>query len=428
MCSPLPLFTPDLVQDVLGIRRAGSALRPRARNPNFLSSINGLWLRQGDEQQQSVIHALRVAQQGEHLQDVVVFLYGPHDHFVGRIDADSAQLHDRYWVLNNAWVSGAAGTPVHHASYSLPTTLTPEQIVESSASPDTLSFWDLPGYIRAAQAAGFSATRYQLYLYTLYALPALFAAMVFMAASFFAQIRARSGHCQGHPVQRRSRIRRLFLSGPDQRSGQDRGGTDPAGGDGAGIGIDPDRHDFGLQPGGWLMKSSMVRLALGSAALLPLLVSAAAQIGAPAPAAKPEPTPILLQADEVVYDDDKKLVSALGHVEIADQGRTLLAERVEYDQATDKVTAFGHVSITDPRGNVAFADHVVLTDHMRDGVLNGFGALIGSSGRLAAQGAERVGGNTVIAHRAVYTPCKICTQARAHHLALVAGQGRTRGL
>ena len=147
-------------------------------------SINGLWLRQGDETQQSVIHALRVARQGEHLEDVVVFLYGPNDRFTGRIDARSAQLHDGYWMMNNAWVSGTQGSPVQHASYRLDTTLTPEQIVESSASPDTLSFWDLPGYIRAAQSAGFSATRYQLYLYGLYALPALFAAMVFMAASF----------------------------------------------------------------------------------------------------------------------------------------------------------------------------------------------------------------------------------------------------
>jgi lipopolysaccharide export system permease protein len=148
-------------------------------------SINGLWLRQGDARQQSVIHALRVANQGEHLEDVLVFLYGAHDHFIGRIDASSAQLGDHFWTLNDAWVSDTSGAaPVHHATYELPTTLTAEQIIESSASPDTLSFWDLPGYIRAAQAAGFSAAKYQLYLYTLYALPALFAAMVFMAASF----------------------------------------------------------------------------------------------------------------------------------------------------------------------------------------------------------------------------------------------------
>ncbi|OJT94830.1 MAG: LPS export ABC transporter permease LptG [Alphaproteobacteria bacterium 65-7] len=156
-------------------------------------SINGLWLRQGDEKQQSVIHALRVARQGEHLEEVLVFLYGPDDRFEGRIDAANAQLRSNHWVLNNAWVSDKSGKPVHHDSYRLPTTLTAEQIQESFASPDTLSFWDLPGYIRAAQSAGFSANRYQLYLYTLYALPALFAAMVFMAASFSLRIGREGG-------------------------------------------------------------------------------------------------------------------------------------------------------------------------------------------------------------------------------------------
>ena len=147
-------------------------------------SINGLWLRQGDEKQQSVIHALRAADQGQHLENVVVFLYGANDKFLGRIDASAAQLGDQVWQLSDAYVSGPAGSPVHHKTYALPTTLTAAQIQESSQAPDTLSFWDLPGYIRAAQAAGFSATRLELYLYTLYTLPVLFAAMVFMAASF----------------------------------------------------------------------------------------------------------------------------------------------------------------------------------------------------------------------------------------------------
>jgi LPS-assembly protein len=169
------------------------------------------------------------------------------------------------------------------------------------------------------------------------------------------------------------------------------------------------------------MRSSAVRLAaLGACALLPLIAqtpSLAASRPKPAnplpkaaPKEAPKQTPVLLQADEVVYDDDKQLVSAVGNVEINDNGRTLLAERVDYDQVNDKVTASGHVSIIDTRGNVAFADHVVLTDHLRDGALEGFGALIGKTGRLAAIAAERVGGTTVIAHRAIYSPCKICNQ------------------
>ncbi len=158
------------------------------------------------------------------------------------------------------------------------------------------------------------------------------------------------------------------------------------------------------------MRASAVRLAaLAACALIPLLAQAA-QLRVPAVKPPAKNVPVLLQADEIVYDSENHLVSAVGHVEIVDEDRTLLAERVDYDQNTDKVTASGHVAITDTRGNVAFADHVVLTDRMRNGALSGFGALIGKTGRLAAKNAERVGGTTVIAHHTVYSPCKICQQ------------------
>jgi len=147
-------------------------------------SRNGLWLRQGDSKHQSVIHALRVADQGVLLDDAIIFLYGPNDRFQGRIDAHSAQLENGAWKLSKAWVSDTNGASKFHATYTLPTTLTPAQIQESFASPPTISFWDLPRFIRAAQAAGFSATRYVLYFDSLLVLPAMFAAMVFMAASF----------------------------------------------------------------------------------------------------------------------------------------------------------------------------------------------------------------------------------------------------
>ena len=177
------LFTP--VSAAMFAQFAGLEARYVKLEPSQLAvSENGLWLRQGDEKQQSVIHALRVADQGQHLEDVIVFRYAADDRFIGRIDARSAQLQDHAWTLNDAYVSGTSGAPAHYASYRLPTTLTPTQIQESFASPETMSFWKLPGFIHDAQVAGFSATRYELYLYSLYGLPALFAAMVFMAASF----------------------------------------------------------------------------------------------------------------------------------------------------------------------------------------------------------------------------------------------------
>ena len=147
-------------------------------------SKNGLWLRQGDGEHQSVIHAMRVAHQGTQLEDVIVFLYGANDRFLGRIDAHTAKLSPGAWTLANAWVSGIEGAPAHHAAFSLATTLTPSQIQESFAPPETISFWNLPHFISMAEAAGFSATRYILYFDQLLLLPAMFAAMVFMAASF----------------------------------------------------------------------------------------------------------------------------------------------------------------------------------------------------------------------------------------------------
>jgi lipopolysaccharide export system permease protein len=177
------VFTPISAR-MLGEFSALEAKYIRGEASQLAVSSNGLWLRQGNETQQAVIHALRVTDQGVKLENIIVFLYGAEDHFEGRVDAKSGELHDGKWTLHDAWVSGLDGLPKHQAAYDLPTTLTPERIQESFASPDTLSFWDLPSFIAAAQAAGFSAIRYQLYFYTLLALPALFAAMVFMAASF----------------------------------------------------------------------------------------------------------------------------------------------------------------------------------------------------------------------------------------------------
>lgn len=156
----------------------------RGQASQLAISANGLWLRQGDAKAQSVVHALRVADQGTKLEDVTIFLYGTADRFEGRIDAQSAALGKGAWTLRGAWVSGAAGHPKHYDSYSLPTRLTARRIQESFAAPDTLSFWALPGFIETARQAGFSATRYILYYESLLMMPVLLAAMVLMAASF----------------------------------------------------------------------------------------------------------------------------------------------------------------------------------------------------------------------------------------------------
>ncbi|HEX3431226.1 MAG TPA: LPS export ABC transporter permease LptG [Rhizomicrobium sp.] len=177
------LFTP-LAARLLVQFTAMEARLIRGQASQLAISQNGLWLRQGDANAQSVIHALRVADQGTKLEDVTIFLYGGADNFRGRIDAQSGSLIRGAWRLSNGYLSGPSGEIRRFQQYSLPTPLTPTRIQESFAAPDTLSFWALPGFIDAARQAGFSATRYLLYYDSLLMLPAMFAAMVLISASF----------------------------------------------------------------------------------------------------------------------------------------------------------------------------------------------------------------------------------------------------
>ncbi|HAH09333.1 MAG TPA: LPS export ABC transporter permease LptG [Alphaproteobacteria bacterium] len=153
--------------------------------PSLLEvSTNGLWLRQGDEPGQSVIHALRVSDQGLQLQDVMILIYQGKDLFTGRIDAKSAILRNGFWDLTEAWVTAGGQPSVYHPKLQVTTKLTATTIQESFATPDTISFWDLPRFIAFADAAGFKPTNHRLHWHALLASPLLLCAMIFTGAAF----------------------------------------------------------------------------------------------------------------------------------------------------------------------------------------------------------------------------------------------------
>jgi lipopolysaccharide export system permease protein len=147
-------------------------------------SSNGLWLRQGDENGLSVVHALRVSTLGLRLEDVTIFLYDGDNTFTGRIDAKSANLEDGYWALRDTWISRPNDQPRFYETYRQPTSLTLTKVQESFADEDTISFWDLPHFIEMAEAAGFSAKRYRLHFYDILATPILLCTMVLVGGVF----------------------------------------------------------------------------------------------------------------------------------------------------------------------------------------------------------------------------------------------------
>ncbi|MEM9122622.1 MAG: LptF/LptG family permease, partial [Pseudomonadota bacterium] len=141
----------------------------------------GLWLRQGDGKTQDVVHAREVDGENLELKEVIFISYGDGDRFTGRIDAASARLGDKRWLIEEAYVTDRDQTSTYHAAYEVPTSLDLEDLEDSFAAPETISFWDLPRFIEMAENAGFSATKHRLHWHSVLSQPFLLCAMRIIA-------------------------------------------------------------------------------------------------------------------------------------------------------------------------------------------------------------------------------------------------------
>jgi len=164
-----------------------------AADPMTLSD-GGLWLRQSDAAGgQVVIHGSKVPGTDLQLQRLTVFFLGRNSEFDARIEARAARLERGYWLIQDGsrYRRGEATEPFDE--FRLATQLTPTKIEESLGSPESMSFWDLPGFISLLEQSGFAAQRHRLHFNTLLARPFLFCAMVLVAATFSLRMQRRGG-------------------------------------------------------------------------------------------------------------------------------------------------------------------------------------------------------------------------------------------
>lgn len=126
------------------------------------------------------------------------------------------------------------------------------------------------------------------------------------------------------------------------------------------------------------------------------------------PVAAQTELPAVLKADELTYDQELDIVTASGHVEIAQGDRILRADTVSYNRRANLITASGNVTLLEPTGDVVFADYVELTDDFKSGVIQNFRAVMADQARLAAVSARRADGRLTAARKAIYSPCDLC--------------------
>jgi lipopolysaccharide export system permease protein len=151
--------------------------------PTGRASGGVFWIGQRTGDGQAIINAKTSRNQGVELGGVTIFTFNPAGKFLERIEAANATLEPGVWRLSGVRVNVPGSPATEQKSYEIRTNLTPAQVRESFATPETVPFWLLPQYIDLADSAGLVAAGYKLQYQKLLARPFLLVAMVFLAAA-----------------------------------------------------------------------------------------------------------------------------------------------------------------------------------------------------------------------------------------------------
>ena len=371
-------------------------------NRTLSVSDEGLWLRQGSAFGQTVIHAARANGDGTALFGASFFVFDPDGTAQSRIDAAEARLTDGAWQLGEVklWPLGQANpeaAATTHADFTLPSTLTRDQIRDSFGRPSTIPIYDLPGFIAQLRAAGFGALQHRAWFMSELANPVLLAAMVLIGASFTMR-HTRFGKT-GMMV-----LVALLLG-------------------------------FGLY---FLRNFAQV---LGEAGQLPVAVAvwtpplprsccrwvscctrrtadavAAALRGAigdllAAQAAQPAAVPATLIADDIRFSRATTTVTANGNVEIFHDGARLRATRVRYDGTLDRVVVEGPITLTEESGrSIVFAEFAELSADLQQGVLQSARLVLDRQLQIAATQINREAGRYTQMYQTVASSCEVCAE------------------
>ncbi len=117
---------------------------------------------------------------------------------------------------------------------------------------------------------------------------------------------------------------------------------------------------------------------------------------------------MLLEADQLIYNQDEDTVAAVGNVRVAYNGYNLVARQVTYSRRSGRVLATGDVEILEPNGSRIFAEEIDITDDFQNGFVTALKVESADNTRFAAESAERRDGDISVFSNGVYTACLPC--------------------
>jgi LPS-assembly protein len=126
---------------------------------------------------------------------------------------------------------------------------------------------------------------------------------------------------------------------------------------------------------------------------------------------------LLVDAREIIYNNDNNTIAATGDVQMNYQGRTLQADRVTYDRNTGRVFAEGNARLTDASGAVVTGARFELTDDFKSGFIDSLRVVQTTvdqgrpvTTRFSSPRAERSEGETTVFQSGTYTACEPCKE------------------
>ena len=115
--------------------------------------------------------------------------------------------------------------------------------------------------------------------------------------------------------------------------------------------------------------------------------------------------PFVLNAEKIVNNHNKSIVTATGNVEIIQGKEVLRADYLEFDKIKNKAIVKGNVSILDEDGVVYFADYAEVDKGFRNGLTKNISILFPDNSKMAASNGRRFKGTISTLKKALYSAC-----------------------
>jgi LPS-assembly protein len=126
--------------------------------------------------------------------------------------------------------------------------------------------------------------------------------------------------------------------------------------------------------------------------------------------------PTGVEANELVFDSVRNIITARGDVVVRISGYTIVGDELVYRRANGEMDVVGNVRVTDPAGNVSHSSTLSLTGGLKRTVLDAMTITANDGSRIRADSAEFDQELRSILTNAQYAPCGECVDAKGRRI------------